>query len=98
MTERQARTIFNALFQWADRKGMKPIKSYIIKRSPGNCEIAVSLSEEFNSDPSAPNVDYIVWNLTHPGSVTGYQHQVFRGKSKPQVRGGWVDFIYPKGE
>ena len=99
-----ATPILHALIAWAKSKGMKPdVDTMTLGISPslmttnGLTTITLPLLEQYDADPLVPNVDFLLWRSSHPGSVTGYQHQLWQGKVKPQVRGGWVDFICPKG-
>ena len=93
MTNSQLCVVGEAVVAWAEDKGMKPIGTGFGKPSNGN--LVVALAERYTGDPCVPDVDYLVWSPTHPGSVSGYMASSFNGKPSNMVRGGWVDFICP---
>ena len=42
-----------------------------------------------------PNIDYLLWDLSHPTLIVGYMRDTWNGKQSDMVRGGYLDFVCP---
>lgn len=90
MNNNQFKVVAAELKQHCERKGMR-VKEVLRQRH----RVCIILTEQFNSDPDKPNIDYLVWDSSRPTLIVGYMRDTWNGKQSDMVRGGYLDFVCP---